>query len=169
MDDKVQAVIAELPRLRRYAIALLRDRTRADDLVQDTVERALTRLHLWQTGTNMRSWLFTIMHNLHVNAVRKLSNRQSEVPLDDIAPPAVPGNSQIDALRLRDAAAGLDQLPAEQREVVLLVALEGMTYKDVAAVTGSPIGTVMSRLARGREALRRHADGDDPPVLRRVK
>lgn len=109
------------------------------------------------------------MHNLHVNAVRKLSNRQSEVPLDDIAPPAVPGNSQIDALRLRDAAAGLDQLPAEQREVVLLVALEGMTYKDVAAVTGSPIGTVMSRLARGREALRRHADGDDPPVLRRVK
>ena len=169
MEDKAQAVIAELPRLRRYAFALLRDGAAADDLVQDTVERALTRLHLWRSGTNMRGWLFTIMHNLHVNAARRRHQHQREVPLEGAPVPSVSADPPIDALRIRDAAAGLDKLPIEQRQVVLLVALEGMSYRDVAGVTGTPIGTVMSRLARGRESLRRIAEGDDPPVLRRVK
>ena len=127
MSEKSDAVIAELPRLRRYGMALLRDKALADDLVQDTVERALTRLHLWQSGTNMRSWLFTIMHNLHVNGARRQQNRQRDVSIDDVQPPALGVDAQIDALRLRDAASALEILPGEQREVVLLVALEGMS------------------------------------------
>lgn len=169
MTDKSEAVIAEIPRLRRYAIALLRNSVHADDLVQDTVERALTRLHLWQSGTNMRSWLFTIMHNLHVNATRRKYGRQKEVPLEDVHLPSVSGEAQIDTLRLRDASSALERLPTEQRQVVLLVALEGLSYKEVAGITGTPIGTVMSRLARGRESLRQMVEGDEPPVLRRVK
>ena len=169
MTDKVEAVLREVPRLRRYAVALLADRARADDLVQDTLERALGRLHLWQSGTDMRRWLFTIMHNLHVNAVRRSIRRGSETTLEDAEDRLVQGPSQTDSVAVRDLDRALQSLPTEQAEVLILVALEGMAYREVAQVLDIPLGTVMSRLSRARQALRRYLDGEEAPALRRVK
>ena len=168
--NKRQAVVAELPRLRRYARALLRDPVAADDLVQDCLERALSRLSLFKASTNMRSWLFTIMHNLHVNAVQRRHRAPDGQPL---APGVEDGVAvqpdQTAGLVARDIARALDLLPENQRHVVLLVGLEEMSYKKTAEVLGVPMGTVMSRLARGRERLRDLMEGDDTAVLRRVK
>ena len=169
MTEKVEAVLREVPRLRRYAVALLADRARADDLVQDTLERALGRLHLWQSGTDMRRWLFTIMHNLHVNAVRRSIRRGSETTLEDAEDRLVQSASQHDSMAVRDLNAALQSLPAEQVEVLLLVALEGLAYREVAQILDIPLGTVMSRLSRARQALRRFLDGEEVPALRRVK
>jgi RNA polymerase sigma-70 factor (ECF subfamily) len=169
MTEKVEAVLREVPRLRRYAVALLADRSRADDLVQDTLERALSRLHLWQSGTDMRRWLFTIMHNLHVNAVRRAIRRGSESPIDDAEERLVQNPSQPDSIAVRDLGRALQMLPTDQSEVLILVALEGMAYREVAQVLDIPLGTVMSRLSRARQALRRYLDGEDAPALRRVK
>ncbi len=168
--NKRQAVVAELPRLRRYARALLRDPVAADDLVQDCLERALSRLSLFKAGTNMRSWLFTIMHNLHVNAVRRRHRAPDGEPLSPGVEDGVAVQpDQTTGLVARDIARALDLLPDDQRHVVLLVGLEEMSYKKTAEILGVPMGTVMSRLARGRERLRDLMEGDDPTVLRRVK
>ena len=155
MTDKVEAVLREVPRLRRYAVALLADRSRADDLVQDTLERALSRLHLWSSGTDMRRWLFTIMHNLHVNAVRRSIRRGSELPIEDVEDRLVQAASQLDSIAVRDMSKALQLLPGDQVEVLILVALEGMAYREVAQVLDIPLGTVMSRLHRGRKALQK--------------
>lgn len=172
MNDKARAVAEHVPHLRRYARGLCGDRSDADDLLQETVERALSRLHLWRAGSNMKAWLFAIMHNLHVSNERHRRRMPTEVPLDEAnlgrlaVPAAQPGH-----LRLGEFAAALDALAEEQRQVLLLVGLEGMSYKEAAAVIGVPVGTVMSRLARGREALRRAVDGGDDAAatIRRVK
>ena len=162
-------IVEHLPRLRRYARALLRDPVAADDLVQSCVERALGKQRLFKPGTNMRAWLFTIMHNVHINLARKQMQTANTMPLDQAAElPATPP-SQEDALRVRDLAAALEQLPDEQRQVVLLVGLEGLSYKETADVLVAPVGTVMSRLARGREKLRALLEGNGAPHLRRVK
>ncbi|WP_296661980.1 sigma-70 family RNA polymerase sigma factor [Paraburkholderia sp.] len=150
-------LIEHVPRLRRYARALINNRELADDLVQDTLERALGRAGLFRTGTDLRAWLFTIMHNIFVNQVRKSSARGTHVSVDDENIPeaeyAVP-SSQLGTLEVRDLDYALQRLPDEQREVVLLVGLEEMSYADVALALDIPIGTVMSRLSRGRERLR---------------
>ena len=147
------AILAEIPRLRRYARAMLGERAAADDLVQDTLERAWTRIGQWRPGSDLRAWLFGIMHNLRVDqlrradpAVRPLEEADYEFPV----PPA-----QNDGLELQDLEAALGRLPEEQREILLLVALEEMSYGEISALLDIPIGTVMSRLARGRERLRR--------------
>jgi len=157
--------------LRRYARALLRDRSEADDLVQDSVTRALSRVHCYRPGTNLRAWLFTIMHNVHVNQVRQKVARPDGVAVEEAAPRLVTPASQEDHVELRDMARVLGDLPAEQRQVLLLVALEGLKYDEVAQVLDIPIGTVMSRLSRAREALRQRLSGAKPatPLLRRVK
>jgi RNA polymerase sigma factor (sigma-70 family) len=146
------AILAEIPRLRRYARALLGDRTAADDLVQDTLERAWSRLHQWRAGSDMRAWLFGIMHNLRVDLLRRPRLSTQSIDTDDFELPTRP--TQADALELRDIESALGQLADEQREVMLLVALEEMSYADVATTLGIPVGTVMSRLSRGRERLR---------------
>jgi RNA polymerase sigma-70 factor (ECF subfamily) len=169
VSKKVEAVLHEVPRLRRYAVALLADRGRADDLVQDTLERALSRLHLWQSGTDMRRWLFTIMHNLHVNAVRRSIRRGSEASIEDVEDRLVQGASQTDSVVVRDLSRAMQELPSEQVEVLVLVALEGMAYREVAEVLDIPLGTVMSRLSRARQSLRKYIDGEESPALRRVK
>ncbi len=170
MDEKARAVAAELPRLRRYAIALLGDVAEAEDLLQETVERALSRIHLWRTGTDMRAWLFTIMHNTHVNSAKKRRREGVPVAIDDLAGTLSAAPDQIDRLRLKAFAVALDALPGDQRQTLLLVALEGMSYKATAEITGVPVGTVMSRLARARRTLRRLVDGEDAPTtMRRVK
>ncbi|MBI2752236.1 MAG: sigma-70 family RNA polymerase sigma factor [Betaproteobacteria bacterium] len=155
MKDTAQ-VVAFIPRLRRYARALVGERTAADDLVQDTLERALNKFHLWKRGTDLRAWLFTVMHNLHVNQIR---GRRELVGLDEEALEIPVRATHDTALEARDLERALMRLSAEQREVLLLVVLEDMSYEEAAATLGIPIGTVMSRLSRAREKLRTLVEG----------
>jgi RNA polymerase sigma factor (sigma-70 family) len=141
-----------LPRLRLYAQALRHNREDADDLVQDTLERAWSRAGLWQGVGDMRSWLFSIMHNLHVDALRR--GRLDVVDLNEQLPEVPVAATQAESLALRDLSKALAALPDEQREVLLLVALDGMAYAEIAESLDIPIGTVMSRLSRGRDRLR---------------
>jgi RNA polymerase sigma-70 factor (ECF subfamily) len=169
MDANNALILAELPSLRRYARALTRDADLADDLVQDCLERALSRWALWRRREHLRPWLFAIMHNLHANAVRRRA-RARGIFADGLGDAEMPvPSTQIDGLALRDLAAALEQLPDDQHQTVLLVGLEGFTYAEVASITGVPIGTVMSRLSRGRERLRLLLAGDGTPAIRRLK
>jgi len=149
--NEAERLVELIPRLRRYARALVGDRASADDLVQDTLERAWAKLHLYRRGTDLRAWLFTVMHNVHVNKVR--ATRVTDT-LEDELPELAQRASQGDALLVRDLDRAIARLPAEQRAVLLLVTLEEMSYEDVARALGIPIGTVMSRLSRAREKLR---------------
>jgi len=155
--------------LRRYARALLRDKAEADDLVQESLARALSRADKFQPGTNLRAWLFTIMHNVHVNQVRQKVSRPDEVPVDEVELRLVTPARQETRIELRDMSRALDALPPEQRQVLLMVALEGMKYDEVAKVLDIPIGTVMSRLSRARDAVRARFSQDGAVALRRVK
>ena len=163
-DD--QQLLSWVPRLRRYARALAGNRDDADDLVQDTLERAWAKSALWRGVADMRGWLFGIMHNLHVDGVRR--PRLATQSLDDDTPEVAIAPTQGERLAVLDLQAALNLLPIEQKEIVLLVALEDMAYADVAKALGIPIGTVMSRLSRGRERLRALMDGRDPPVRLKV-
>jgi RNA polymerase sigma-70 factor, ECF subfamily len=151
-------VAAEIPRLRRYARALTRNGTSADDLVQDSIEHGLAKRHLWRPETNLRAWLFTIMHNQYVNQVRRSVREGVVVSTSDGEPLLSNEAPQGKRLELRDLDRALAQLPDEQRAVILLVGLEGMSYQAVAEVVGIPIGTVRSRLSRGRLMLRQLMD-----------
>jgi RNA polymerase sigma-70 factor (ECF subfamily) len=153
MDDRGRDFIQYIPRLRRYARALTGDRARADDLVQDTLERALIKLHLWQPGSDLRAWLFTLMHNVYINQLRSQPAAMI-AGLDDEAMQIAVRPTQSDLLEVHDLQTMLLRLPEEQREVLLLVGLEQMTYEETAGVLGVPMGTVMSRLSRARERLR---------------
>ena len=152
-------LIAALPRLRRYARALTRDVDRADDLVQDTLARAWEKRRMWRVGSDLRAWLFTIMHNLHINQFALRRRRLLEAPLDGEAGAAgfeipVVAN-QSDRVELGEVLAQIGQLPVEQREVLMLAVVEELRYEDIARLQGVPIGTVMSRLSRARDKLRR--------------
>jgi len=149
--NEAERLVELIPRLRRYARALVGDRASADDLVQDTLERAWAKLHLYRRGTDLRAWLFTVMHNVHVNKVR--ATRVTDT-LEDELPELAQRASQGDALLVRDLDRAIARLPTEQRAVLLLVTLEEMSYEEVAHALGIPIGTVMSRLSRAREKLR---------------
>ena len=160
------AIVAEIPRLRRYARVLVGDPGAADDLVQDTLERAWSRQSLWRAGSDMRAWLFGIMHNLRIDQVRRPALATHSMDDDPIELPT--RATQADGLELRDIESALRQLPDEQRAVMLLVALEEMSYGEVASTLGIPLGTVMSRLSRGREKLRALLDGRGQPTALRV-
>jgi RNA polymerase sigma factor (sigma-70 family) len=163
--DEAQRLVELIPRLRRYARALVGDRASADDLVQDTLERAWTKLHLYRRGTDLRAWLFTVMHNVHVNRVR--AARLND-PLGDEMPELAQPGTQADALLVRDLDRAIARLPADQRAVLLLVTLEEMSYDEVARTLGIPIGTVMSRLSRAREKLRAMMLGQAPAAKLKV-
>jgi RNA polymerase sigma-70 factor (ECF subfamily) len=157
-----QRIEAAIPALRRYARALTRDAETADDIVQDTLVRALRSEHLFHEG-DVRAWLYTILTNLNRNRLRTLSRRPALMPLkDDDVASAGPDTGS------RDIARALDGLVEDQRTALLLVVLEGLTYREVAEVQGVPIGTVMSRLARARMQIKAYLDGERP-ALRRVK
>jgi RNA polymerase sigma-70 factor (ECF subfamily) len=158
MSDFAQLLENEIPRLRRYARALTRDAARADDLVQSCLVRAIAKGHLWQPGTDLRAWLFTILHNQNVNDVRRSVREGVTVAVEDVAPMLTMAPAAGPALQLRDLERAIGLLPEEQRQVILLVGLEGMRYEEVAEVLGIPIGTVRSRLSRGREMLRKLMD-----------
>ena len=155
MND-TENIVELIPRLRRYARALAGDRDAADALVQDTLERAWSKLHLYRRGTDLRAWLFTVMHNVYVNQRRAA---RTSVPLDEEMPELAQPVRETDTLVLRDLDAAIRRLPPEQREVLLLVALEEMSYNEAADTLGVPIGTVMSRLSRAREKLRAMLSG----------
>ncbi|HYD75613.1 sigma-70 family RNA polymerase sigma factor [Ramlibacter sp.] len=149
---------AQIPQLRRYARSLTGDAWAADDLVQDTLERACDRWQLWKAGSDLRAWLFTVMHNLFVDSARRaLRQAGQRVDLEDAAPELVaPAGATEQVLDLQRC---LQRLPEEQREVLLLVTLQDLSYEEVARVTGTPVGTVMSRLSRARSRLRELMEG----------
>src|SRR5690349_9884556 len=158
MSDFHRLIEGEIPRLRRYARALTRSADRADDLVQETLLRAIAKAHLWQLGTDMRAWLFTIMHNHNVNMVRRAIRDEASVDIEQMSSSLIANTDPTVSRQLHELERALGQLPAEQREVILLVGLEGMSYETAAQVLGVPVGTVRSRLSRGRDALRRLMD-----------
>lgn len=169
--DRTQ-VVEQLPGLRRYARVLTGDAWAADDLVQDTLERACSKWRLWRSGSDLRAWLFTLMHNLYLNqrrAMPSLQRLEIEDVQDSLQANAPPSDDALDLERC------LQRLPAEQRAVLLLVTLEDLSYEDTARILGIPMGTVMSRLSRARgrlRALMEHTTAavpSQPPVLRRLK
>ena len=165
MQNKDALIVQQIPRLRRYARALTGDASRADYLVQDGVERAWRKFHLFRRGGDIRAWMFTIMHNLHVNTVRKASARPAVVSLAEWDGDRSVRPAQESAVEARGVVRALALLPPEQREVILLVGLEELTYREVAKIAGIPIGTVMSRLSRGRQRLRDlTGEGPEKPV-----
>ena len=166
-------LVAALPRLRRYARVLTGDVNRADDLVQDTLARAWEKRRLWRAGSDLRAWLFTIMHNVHVNqfAVRRRELSESSMDADEgpVAGWEIPVRAtQSDRVELAEVLVCIGRLPVDQREVLVLAAVEELRYEDIARVQGVPIGTVMSRLNRAREKLRRMT-ADVPSPLKIVK
>jgi RNA polymerase sigma-70 factor (ECF subfamily) len=154
LDRIRQDIVALLPRLRRFARSLCGNAADADDLVQDTVERALARLHQWEQGTRLDSWMFRIAKNIWIDKVRAARVRAA-VPLDETMPGFASDGARDADMRLAmaDAARVFALLPEEQRLAVALVAIDGMSYRDAADVLGVPIGTLTSRLARARMAL----------------
>jgi RNA polymerase sigma-70 factor (ECF subfamily) len=162
-------LLAAIPRLRRYARVLTGDATRADDLVQETLARGWEKRRLWTAGTDLRAWLFTIMHNVFVNQ-RALALRDAQnVSLDGDGeagaawqvPVRAPQQAHVE---LQEVLRELSRLPAEQREVLVLAAVEEMRYEEIAAILAIPVGTVMSRLSRARAKLRRSASAESDPL-----
>ncbi|SME90725.1 RNA polymerase sigma-70 factor, ECF subfamily [Tistlia consotensis] len=173
MNDMMLLIEPLIPPLRRYARALLRDRAAADDLVQDCLERAIGRWHQRRQDGDARSWLFAILHNLAINRLRQAQRRGRHIAVEEADESVFARQpTQEQGLRLDGLRAALAELPEEQRAVILLVSVEDLTYAEAARVLGVPIGTVMSRLARGREKLRRALE-EEPAAretkLRRVK
>ncbi len=153
--DRKEAIAQELPQLRRYARALLSDPVEADDLVQDCIVRALEKIEQWRANESPRLWLFAIMHNLLVDQNRARGRRPSTTQLDaDWKGDTAELPRQVDKLIVADVATALQALPEERREALVLVGVEGFSYQDAATALGVPVGTLMSRLGRGRAQLR---------------
>ena len=172
MKDMLSQIEPLIPALRRYARTLLRDRSAADDLVQDCLERAVSH---WSQRKNAdaRAWIFTILHNLAMTRLRSSSTRPRHIAIEDAQDDTfAQAPAQEDGLRYRELLQALDRLPEEQKSVLLLATVEGLSYVETAAVLAIPLGTVMSRLSRARERLLTEMDRrEQPPVshLRRVK
>jgi RNA polymerase sigma-70 factor, ECF subfamily len=168
--DPTELLEAHIPGLRRYAYALLRgDREGADDLVQDALERALSCWHQRRADGDLRGWIYTILYHRFVTDRRRQRRdlgHRSSMEILEVEQPDVEGR-QEGALVHRDLLRGFAELPEEQRAVLLLVALEDFSYREAARVLGVPIGTVMSRLSRGRENLRQYMNGDRIRARRR--
>lgn len=156
--EDASAIEALIPNLRRYARVLVRDPDHADDVVQDCLERAITRFHCFTPGTNLRSWLFTILLNIVRSEARTNKRRGTVVQLDEIRDAAAVNPPPEQPLLMRDLQNAFDRLPETFQEVVVLVAIEGMAYEEAAEIIGVPVGTVRSRLSRAREQLRRAMD-----------
>ncbi len=172
MTDMEQLIEPVIPGLRRYANALVRDPTEADDLVQDCLERAVARWGQRRGDGDARSWLYAILHNLAVSRWRTLRRRGVMTPIQTVDPASLSvGPAQEDGLARSDILHALNRLPEEYRAVILLVTVESLSYAETARILNVPLGTVMSRLSRGRARLA-SAMAEDAPVktyLRRVK
>jgi RNA polymerase sigma-70 factor (ECF subfamily) len=151
LRDQIEAL---LPRLTRFARVLTRDVVAADDLVQDCVARALVKIHLWEPGTDLRAWLFAILHSQHVNTLRRDARHRAGIDRMKAQRASSSLPDQHSRLELRDVERALAHLPESQRSLILLVGLQGMGYQDAASAANIPLGTVRSRVGRGRETLR---------------
>ncbi len=160
-------LVEQIPRLRRYARALTGTTHGADDLVQDTLERALQKQQLWHRGSRLRPWLFTIMHNLFINQVRRTSSQPVTQDLDENIRDN--GSSPESQWSFQHLQTSIATLPDEQKQVFLLVSLEGFAYEEVAKIMDIPVGTVMSRLSRARDRLRQLLSEQQQTRLRRIK
>jgi len=158
MSDFNRLLEEQIPRLRRYARALTKNIERADDLVQDTLIRALTKQHLWQAGTNLRAWLFTLMHNQNINTARHSIRESQMIDVETMSNVLAATTDPTASRQLCELDRALNQLAQEQRQVILLVGLEEFSYVETAAILNVPVGTVRSRLSRGRDHLRRLLD-----------
>ena len=161
-------IVLLIPALRGFAVTLTKSATEADDLVQETLLKALDNMGQFVPGTNLRAWLFTIQRNLHVSALRQGKRRGAHVDLDEATTPSSAAQ-QESGIEVQDILAALDQLPEEQKSLLLLVGVEDLSYEDAAKVMGVPAGTVMSRLSRGRQRLRTLLETGRTTLLRRVK
>jgi RNA polymerase sigma-70 factor (ECF subfamily) len=166
-------LVALLPKLRRFAYGLTGSVDEGDDLVQSACERALARAEQFEPGTRLHSWMYRIIQTIWIDRLRRRKNREATVDLADLAEEPG-GDAEVEAgarLDLADVRRAVDRLPAEQRAVLLLVSVDGLSYRDAAEVLEVPVGTVMSRLSRAREALGKALDEGLPeaPRLRRVK
>jgi RNA polymerase sigma-70 factor, ECF subfamily len=169
--DQAELLEEHIPGLRRFARALLHgDREAADDLVQDSLERALSRWHQRRREGDLRGWIYTILYHRFITDRYRLRRRGEHKSLSEVQEAEQPGvdGDQDRALARRDLMRGLATLPEEQRAVLLLVGVEDFSYEEAARILELPIGTVMSRLSRGRERLRRYMNGDHVPVRRRA-
>ena len=168
MADPGPLIEPLIPALRRYAYALLRDHAAADDLVQDTLERALSRWSTRREDGDLRAWLFTILRNLHVGGHRRDARRGTSVALDEAD---LPGTAAVQdaTVEATDVLSAVGQLPEDQKALLLLVGVEDFSYDEAARILDLPLGTVMSRLSRARRALRTLLEGGRVPLLRRVK
>ena len=169
MQDFLDEIEHCVPALRRYARALTRNPDRADDLVQDCLERAIRKRGLWRPTGSLRGWLFRILLNLYRNELRTSRRRGAHVPVEALLVEPAVAPAQPGRIALAEMARAIDALALEQREALLLVVLEGMSYAEAAAVIGIPIGTLMSRLGRARATLRTLTGAGDEPRLRTVK
>jgi len=156
-----------IPALRRYAFTLFHQQDDADDLVQDCLERAIRKQNLWQKKSSLRAWLFTMQHNLFVNQLKSKARKPELVSSPEELMPII-DNNQPNVL-MRDIHYCMQQLTEDQREVLLLITVEGFSYKEVGDIVGIPIGTVMSRLSRAREMLQKLMNGEVRTELREVK
>lgn len=164
-----QTLHLHVVRLRRYAHALVRDADQAEDLVQECLATALAQAHRWTPGTDLRAWLFTILHNLHIGGVRKRLRQAEHVDLESVAHLLPQAPAQTQRLEWLEALWAFEQLEPDQREVLLLTAVEGFRYQETAEILGVPTGTVMSRLSRARQRMRDLLAQRGRPNLRLVK
>ena len=164
-----ELLVDQIPRLRRYAHALSGDRSRGDDLVQECLERAWSRRRLYEPSRPIRPWLFTILHNLYVNQVRRRAGEPVIVSAAEDGVPEPLASDAPGAVEIREVQRAIARLSDEHREILLLVGLEQLTYREAASTLGVPVGTVMSRLARARGQLRQALQMPDGARLRRVK
>lgn len=159
----IQELANHITSLRRYALVLTRDRQNAEDLVQESLMRAIAAAGSWRRDSNLRAWLFRIMHNLHISDMRRLRVRASHD--HDRSGEAAEDPPQLLRLEVRNVLAALAELPEAQRQAITLIAIEDLKYEEAAKILGIPVGTLMSRLARGREALRQTVNGGKTPKL----
>ncbi|SLN73758.1 sigma-70 family RNA polymerase sigma factor [Oceanibacterium hippocampi] len=155
MTINTDELIQYIPHLRRFARALTRSATEADDLVQDCLERAVARIEQFQDGTNLRAWLFKIMHSIHINGCRRRARRGTEVELEEWRDGDQCAPVQELRLEIRDFQRALKQLPRDSQVILILVGAQGATYEEASEILDLPIGTVRSRLSRARESLRK--------------
>lgn len=168
MQDILDEIEEHVPSLRRYAYALTHNRDLADDLVQDCLERAIRKRRLWRPTGPLRAWLFKVLLNIYRNDLRRSRRAPAAVSIESLAVEPQASGVQSGRLALAETAKAIEKLPGEQREALLIVILEGMSYREAADVLGIPVGTLMSRIGRARSALR-EMTGNNEPTLRVAK
>jgi RNA polymerase sigma-70 factor (ECF subfamily) len=167
-EDPAAAVAQHIVALRRYARSLVRNSVEADDLVQECLTRAVARLRVWNEVRDLRAYLFTILNNVHLDTIAQRKRAGNVVPIDEAMASLSSRPNQLARIEANELGEALERIPEEQRRVVLLVGVGGMKYHEIASMLGIPIGTVMSRLSRGREALRQILSGEELPKLKRA-